>query len=178
MYINTTTLQYPVSEPDIRAAHPNTSWPQVFSPPAGYDTVLPTTQPECDPITHKVVEVAPVNVAGRWVQEWLVVPHEVGQVAANIATDSARKIGAIAAALDAHFDAVAQARRYDNRITCALRAGYVGPFQAEGVAFAQWMDQCYTAAHVMLAEVQAGTRAMPATIDEALALLPVMVWPN
>lgn len=177
MYINTQTLQYPVSEPDIRAAFPNTSWPQKFSPPTGYATVLSTTQPECDPITHKVVEVAPVNVAGQWVQKWDVVSHTAEQVAANIATAHARQITAIVAAMDAHFDSVAQARNYDNRITCALRAGYVGPFQQEGVAFATWMDECYTTAYAMLAQVQAGTMEMPVTAEAALALLPPMVWP-
>ncbi len=36
------------------------------------------------------------------------------------------------AALTAHLDATAQAKRYDNRITCMVRAGFPGPFQAEG----------------------------------------------
>lgn len=85
---------------------------------------------------------------------------------------------AIVAAMDALFNATAQAKRYDNRITCALRAGYAGPFQLEGIAFAKWMDDCYTLAHAMFAEVQAGARPMPATAEEALALLPPMVWPT
>lgn len=83
----------------------------------------------------------------------------------------------IVVAMDALFNQTAQSKHYDNRITCALRAGYPGPFQAEGIAFAQWMDNCYTLAYQMLAEVQAGTRPMPANADQAMALLPVMVWP-
>ena len=83
----------------------------------------------------------------------------------------------IVAAMDALFNAVAQAKNYDNRLTCALRAGYPGPFHDEGVAFATWMDGCNALAYQMLAEVQAGTRAMPATTDQALSLLPEMVWP-
>lgn len=81
-------------------------------------------------------------------------------------------------AMTALFDATAQARRYDNRITCALRAGYAGPFQAEGQAFATWMDTCNALGYTMLAEVQAGTRPMPATVEDALALLPPMEWPE
>lgn len=76
------------------------------------------------------------------------------------------------------FDRTAQARRYDNRITCALRAGYVGPFQAEGQAFATWMDTCNAIGYQMLAQVQTGTMQMPATVEEALALLPPMEWPE
>lgn len=85
---------------------------------------------------------------------------------------------AIVAAMDNLFNATAQAKRYDNRITCALRAGYAGPFQLEGIAFASWMDDRYALAHTLFAEVQSGTRPMPATADEALALLPPMVWPE
>ena len=83
----------------------------------------------------------------------------------------------IVAAMESLFDTTAQSPRYDNRITCALRAGYVGPFQAEGLAFATWMDASNAAAYQMLAQVQAGTMAMPTTIADALALLPEMVWP-
>ena len=83
----------------------------------------------------------------------------------------------IVTAMDALFNAVAQAKNYDNRLTCALRAGYPGPFRDEGVAFATWMDGCNALAYQMLTEVQAGTLTMPATTDQALALLPEMVWP-
>ncbi len=76
------------------------------------------------------------------------------------------------------FDSTAQSRNYDNRISCALRAGYPGPFHDEGVAFATWMDAQNALAYTMLAEVQAGTRAMPATVEAALALLEPMVWPD
>lgn len=41
-----------------------------------------------------------------------------------------------------------------------------------------WPGDCYTLAHAMFAEVQAGARPMPATAEEALALLPPMVWPT
>lgn len=84
----------------------------------------------------------------------------------------------IVAAMDALFNATAQAKSYDNRVTCALRAGYPGPFQVEGLAFATWMDACNALAYQMLVEVQAGTRPMPENVSEALALLPAMVWPT
>lgn len=83
----------------------------------------------------------------------------------------------IIAAMEALFDKVAQSRRYHNRLTCALRAGYSGPFQAEGTAFATWMDNCNALAYQMQAEIRAGTRSMPTTIDEALSYLPAITWP-
>lgn len=82
-----------------------------------------------------------------------------------------------AAALDAFIDAKARERGYDGRITCALRAGYPGPFQAEGQAFAPWMDACYATAQQVLSEVMAGARPMP-TPESFIAELPPMVWPE
>lgn len=80
-------------------------------------------------------------------------------------------------ALDAHIDSVAQAKRYDNRITASLRAAAVdSPWHAEGVAFMSWMDACYAASHVILNDVQAGVKEIP-TKEELISEMPVMVWP-
>ncbi len=87
------------------------------------------------------------------------------------------QIAVFDAALVAHLDATARERRYDNRVTCALRAGYPGPFQAEGIAFAGWMDQCNALAYQLLAEVVAGTRPLPESPKALIGLMPAMVWP-
>lgn len=80
-------------------------------------------------------------------------------------------------ALTAHLDAAAQQRRYTDRYTCALRAGYDGPFRAEGQAFASWMDTCNAFAYVLMADVQAGKQPMPASPAAFVEQLPEMVWP-
>lgn len=80
------------------------------------------------------------------------------------------------AALTAHLDAVAQTRRYADRISCSVRAGYVGPFQAEGIAFAQWMDRQNQIAYQMLEDFMTGLIPQP-TVEEFIASLDVMVWP-
>jgi len=81
-------------------------------------------------------------------------------------------------ALTAHLDATAQQRKYDNRITCMVRAGFPGSFQAEGIAFATWADTCNALAYTLLAEVQAGTRPMPETTQALIDVMPAMVWPT
>lgn len=43
---------------------------------------------------------------------------------------------------------------------------------------ATWMDSCNALAYQMLAQVQSGSMPMPATVDDALALLEPMVWPG
>lgn len=87
------------------------------------------------------------------------------------------QIAVFDASLSAHLDATARERRYDNRLTCALRAGYPGPFQVEGIAFAGWMDQCNALAYSLLAEVVAGTRPLPESPQALIDLMPVMIWP-
>lgn len=79
-------------------------------------------------------------------------------------------------ALDAHLNAVAQSHRYDDRKTFALRAGYPGPYQAEGIAFAVWMDTCNVQAYGMLQSVLDGGKPMP-TINEMIAALPEFILP-
>lgn len=76
-----------------------------------------------------------------------------------------------------YFDSVAAQRRYDNRITCALRAGFPGPFQAEGIAFGVWMDTCNKIAYQLMNKVIAGEVQLP-TIEEVIASLPVIEWPK
>ncbi|NWF45372.1 hypothetical protein F3K02_08945 [Hydrogenophaga sp. D2P1] len=81
------------------------------------------------------------------------------------------------ATLDAFIDATAKMRGYDNRVTCALRAGYPGPLQAEGQAFALWMESCYAAGRQVLADVMSGARTLP-TPEAFIAEMPPMVWPE
>ncbi|WP_220815687.1 hypothetical protein [Pseudomonas paralcaligenes] len=82
----------------------------------------------------------------------------------------------LTAVLNGHLDAVAGERRYDNRFTCALRAGFEGPFQAEGEVFAAWMDACNLTAYQVMAECRAGLRQIPSDA-ELIAELPVINWP-
>ena len=78
--------------------------------------------------------------------------------------------------LDAHLDSVARQHRYDSRFTFALRAGYVGPYQAEAIAFAQWMDDSNVQAFARMSRVLQGAEAMP-TIESLIADLPIFVKP-
>lgn len=77
--------------------------------------------------------------------------------------------------LENMYDSKAQEKHYDNRLTCALRAGYAGPFQAEGIKFGLWMDDCNLKAYQILAEVKAGARTLP-TQEDFLAEMPAFSW--
>lgn len=79
-------------------------------------------------------------------------------------------------ALEAMYDSKAQEKHYDDRKTCALRAGIVGsPFQAEGQRFGIWMDTCNLKAYQILAQVKAGARELPSQ-EDFLAEMPAFSW--
>jgi hypothetical protein len=85
------------------------------------------------------------------------------------------------AAVDKHADAVAAARNYGRAgvppsVACLGYAGYANPYQAEAVAFGNWMASLWPACYQIQADVIAGTRSAPTEV-ELIAELPVMVWP-
>ena len=82
----------------------------------------------------------------------------------------------IQSAVASHLDIPAKEKLYDSVHTAALRAGFVGPFQAEGIAFATWMDACWIKCYELLAEVKAGTRPVM-TPKEVISELPTLVLP-
>lgn len=83
---------------------------------------------------------------------------------------------ALTQALNKHLDSVAAQRRYDSRFTCALRAGFPGPFQAEGLAFAAFMDACNMVGYTLMKRAKAGDIPVP-TDAQLIAEMPAMVWP-
>lgn len=147
---------------EVRAANPNTSLVDGLDyGDLGFPLLALSAAPAALP-WHRVVEAPPVGNVQQWAQVPMT-PTEIERI--------------LIASLDAHFDATANQRRYRDRYTCAVRAGYTGPFQAEGQAFASWMDTCNALGYQIMAEVQAGTRAIP-TPEELIGAMPAMVWPS
>lgn len=73
MFINTTTLEYPLTKEQIISRHPNISFGQPFIAPAEYALVEATAFPDYDADEQKVVESAPTLVNGTWKQNWSIV---------------------------------------------------------------------------------------------------------
>ena len=63
--------QYPITESEIRAAHPQVSFPQIMTPDhvadLGYFPVESTAIPSYDAVTETVTEGAPVTDEEMWV---------------------------------------------------------------------------------------------------------------
>lgn len=137
-----------------------------------------TSMPAFDPITQVCVRDGGEFVGGRWQYKWLVSDVSPEQAQANAAAAQSALIARYTAALDAHIDAVAKADRWDSRITACLASGFPNPWQERAKAFADWTySQCYPLGYQIMADVQAGKRALP-TIEEFLAEMPVMEWPK
>jgi hypothetical protein len=79
------------------------------------------------------------------------------------------------AAIDQHINDTARVKGYDNRVTCALRAGYPNPWHAECLAFGQWMDSCYATFFTIMADVESGARPIP-TVKQLIDELPASPW--
>lgn len=175
---NGAVVKYPYGVGELRRDHPNTSFPsspddEAFAAFSAYRVYF-STPPQYDDTTQVLKEGTPVFdvEAQRWTQVWNVRPMTPEEASAR----KAALIASYEAALDAHLDAKASERRYNDRFTCALRAGFQGPYQAEGLAFAQWMDACNAYAFAQIALIESGQRKMP-TVEDFIAELPPLQWP-
>lgn len=84
----------------------------------------------------------------------------------------------LTAAVQNHLDTTSRQRNYDGILSlCSYAASTSPKFGPEGLAGVAWRDAVWASCYAILADVQAGTRAVP-TADELLAELPAMVWPE
>lgn len=122
--------------------------------------------PAFDALTQTVQEGVPKKVKGQWVQQWTVVPLQTDAIIAGFDRH-----------LEAFFLAKAQERRYSSISRLIGRAGYPGPFQAEGIAFGTWMDACNAICYAVMADVLSGKVALP-TWEDLMAQFLAMEWPE
>ena len=82
------------------------------------------------------------------------------------------------AAVQQRLDDFAKTRNYTNIMSAATYATSTVPkFKAEGQYAVEARDATWAKCYEVLAAVEAGSRPMP-TLDELLAELPVLTWPN
>lgn len=83
-YINITTKEYPITEGMMRAAHPNTLFPEPFCPHEGYAEVQYGEYPAFNKNTHKVLEVSPIETVDGYIQSFEVISLTPEEVSANL----------------------------------------------------------------------------------------------
>lgn len=89
----------------------------------------------------------------------------------------ASTVAAFQTAIQAHIDAAAVSRRYNDGNALA---GYVAStnsqWAAEATAFVSWRDQVWAYSYAELDKVQSGEREQP-TAEAFIAELPAIAWP-
>lgn len=82
------------------------------------------------------------------------------------------------AAVQLMLDAKAKERRYDSILSACTYATSTQPkFQAEGQACVVWRDAVWACCYDLMDQVHTGQIPQP-TVDELVAMLPAMEWPQ
>lgn len=179
MYIHVPTGRYPLSVSTIKAENPNTSFPAVFTAALDYVAVAKTDRPVVNAITHKVVELPPVEIDGVWTQQWGTEAYSAEETVANQAAADTALYDGIVASTQVRLDTFAQSRGYDGILSaCTYASSSVPKFTAEGQYCVDARDATWAKLLELLAEVQAGTRPRPSGYADVEPELPPLVWPN
>lgn len=88
-YINTDTLEYPLSATQIVVANPGISFPVPFAPPPGYEAVVEIMRPTYDPGTQRVAEMSPKHDGQVWTQVWRVIALTADELAVRAGDQAA-----------------------------------------------------------------------------------------
>ena len=99
-YIHLPTKRYPVTELDIRAECPRTSFATPFSAPDGYEWVFPSPMPAYDALTQVLREVAPVKAGNKYEQRWEVLELPAAVIEQNRQRERAARVARIKAIRD------------------------------------------------------------------------------
>jgi hypothetical protein len=86
------------------------------------------------------------------------------------------------AAIDKHIDQIAKYKRYGRAgispsVACLGYAAYLNPYQAEAIAYGQWIASIWPVVNQIMADVESGLRPIP-TEQELISELPEMIWPE
>jgi hypothetical protein len=136
----------------------------------GVYSVKESDAPEID-IYSQSLRYTIEKVDGEWVKVWIIepIPNNIQLAMLDDRVDSY-----IQAMCD-HQDSIARDRMYDNRMTCALRASYDGPYNNEGMAFAIWMDKFNYIGYRLIDRMKSGEMEWVCK-SEFLDMLPKFNW--
>jgi hypothetical protein len=130
--------------------------------------------PEALPGYHVIV-VVDRPLPASWAAAALISPPASAPLFSGV-PNGVPTIAAYQMTIDAHVQATAQARSYNDGASCAgYVASTVPAWAEEATAFIAWRDAVYVFAFDALAAVQAG--GPPPTVEALIASLPAMEWP-
>lgn len=173
-------VQYPYSVAQLKAEHPNTSFPTNMTDEEleefGVVRVVVTGAPEHDRLTQSVEQAQPAFIAARnrWEQQWTVRPASADEIAQR----KQALQESVVQATQQRLDDFARTRNYDGILSaCTYATSTVPKFQAEGQYCVEARDATWAKLYEMLAEVEAGTRPVPTGFADVEPELPALEWP-
>lgn len=107
------------------------------------------------------VRTSPVKTNGQWTKGWALTNKPVASIALLFE-----------GSVQAHLDASAVAKGYDNALSACSYAGAANPYQAYGQAFVAWRGSVWAQCYADLTAIQAGTKQMPISVASYIATLP------
>ena len=124
-------------------------------------------------------DLPPQWVGGVWSYTngtWAIA--DAGRHAQIVADHAANVQASIVVATQIRLDEFAQSRHYDGILSaCTYATSGVLKFAAEGQCCVDARDATWSALYTIMAEVIAGTRAMPESFADVSPLLPALAWP-
>ena len=166
----------------ILGAHPNIGlptssafWEAGSVPELGYVDAVTNLRPSFDPLTHNVVQVAPVLYGGVWGQQWQVVAIDAGGQFAALGGI----LAGFSADVQAWLEGVTQSWGYDkvDRMPVYINSANQR-WAAEAAAILSGVTSTWEFCASLEAQVLAGTAAMPADGAALVAMLPPIVRPT
>lgn len=177
LHENGTLARYPYTIDDLRADHPGTVLflPLDEATMAHYRMVTVQASPAPSvPLTSTVLEAEPALIDGVWTQQWDTRPATSAELSAR--TEAVER--GMTAAIQARLDDFARTRGYDGIASLASYAGDPDPqFAAEGAYGRSVRSATWRKAWQIMADVQAGRRALPSGIGDIEPELPALAWP-
>lgn len=195
LYINTETLEYPITETEI-LNRLQLSGKAIFDKnklPDEYSRVFTSSFPIVKQY-QKVTEIVPkLNEKGNYEQAFIIESIFVDftddngifhtkeeQLAATLSGIEDQRLNniknIIVREMQKRLDAFARAKQYDNISMLVLRAGYPGPFHEEGIYGAQLMDYTWKKYIDIFDQVKMGLRKHPETFSDIEYELPLLTW--
>jgi hypothetical protein len=106
------------------------------------------------------------------------ITKEEADAIANPPPTAEQIIAGFTAGVQQHLDTFARTRDYDGILSAATYATSAVPkFKTEGQYAVEARDATWAKCYEVLDAVQSGQRPMP-TLEELIAELPVLTWPN
>lgn len=118
---------------------------------------------------------------GPFIDAWNIqapIPSNDELTAASVFAEKLQIIAQYTAGVQLHLDTFARTRSYDGILSAATYAtSQVPKFKAEGQYAVEARDATWAKCYEILAAVESGSRPMP-TLEELIAELPALVWPQ